>query len=72
MDSELEDVLRERLGSLAPTVIEIQKRKLGLRGEEVPDDIREDFVRGLVFTCQNEVDIEVDSHLQERMKHSLK
>lgn len=72
MGSELEDVLRERLGDLAPTVIEIQKRKLGLKGEEVPNCLREDFVRGLVFICQNDVDIEVDSHLQKKMKHSLK
>lgn len=71
MPSELEDILEDRVGNLAPTVIEREKRKMGLAGEEIPDNMKEDFIQGLIFVCQSEVKIDIGESLKKELEHTL-
>lgn len=71
MHSELEDVLRRKLGNLAPTMMEIEKQKLGLTGSDIPESLKEDFIRGLIFLCESEVKIDIDQDLREELEHTL-
>ncbi|MBS3816572.1 MAG: hypothetical protein KGY76_03300 [Candidatus Thermoplasmatota archaeon] len=71
MSSQMEQILSKRVGNLAPTVIQIEKKKLGLTGEEIPEDIKEDFIQGVICVCQNEVQIDVDRNLKEELESSV-
>ncbi len=64
--AELKGVMNDKLAYLVPVLYNIQKSKMGLHGREIPSDIKDEFVRGMIKLCRSEFEIDIDDPSYEQ------
>lgn len=65
------DVLNDKLAYVAPVLYNIQKKKMGLHGKEIPQDLKEEFVKGMIKLSRSEFEIDIDAPSYEQKLRTL-
>jgi len=69
MVSDVEEVLNDKLGYLIPVIYRVQKNKIGLHDEEIPPELRDQFVKGMIKLCRTEFEMDIDDPSYEEKLH---
>lgn len=71
MESRVKKMLESELGDIAPVVVRMEKEKMGIQGDEIPDELKEQFIEGVVSLCKSELDVKLSSEMEEKLRSSV-
>lgn len=66
MNSDIEGILNDELGYIFPVIYRIQKNKMGFHGREVPPELKEEFIEGMIKLCRSEFEMNLDKSTYQR------
>lgn len=67
IQNNLEKILEREIGNFASIAIKIEKRRLGLVNQQIPNELKSEFIKGVLFICKNELGLPVDNLTKQKL-----